>query len=117
MLRASQSADPAAQAAAQGELDAALEELELAEAPINFPVNHCFAPAGTDVLSHQLDVLCEALPEHDLIADDLDNMYNKNTKKAIFASLRRRDPELIPVYGYYYAQPRRHPAQPRGRPG
>ena len=33
------------------------------------------------------------------------NMYNKCKKEATFDALRLRDPEMIPVYAFFYAEP------------
>ena len=74
--------------------------LATASRKLKYVTNWCFAPKGTETLAFMVRGWMEADPRRGVIADEVENMYNLTSRKCGFGFLRKRFPELLPVYRY-----------------
>ena len=68
----------------------------------NFPVNFAYSSSGCELLCHTVDSWIENDSDDHCLSDDKENMYNTTCSESSFNFLRKRDPELIPLYRLFY---------------
>ena len=61
---------------ARDALDVATNALDVARAPVNFPINYVLSRNGTELTSLTVQSWIEAKPEDYALSDDKVNMYN-----------------------------------------
>ena len=82
--------------------------LALARRPFKYVTNWCFSSKGTETLVHLVRGWGESMPTKAILGDDIKAMYQHVSRKASFDFIRKRFPELLAVYRFFYRVPRRH---------
>ena len=75
-----------------------------AQAPINFHVNYCFSPNGTELTAMTVQSWIESRPDEEVLSNVWCNMYQEGDRCEMFRALRTR-PEFqqdVPVYRTFY---------------
>ena len=103
-LQAARDSDrPAASlATATAAATAAADALTAARRPFKYVTNWCFSPKGTENLVHLVRGWGESKPAAGILGDDVAAMYQHVSRPASFDFLRKRFPELLAVYRFFY---------------
>jgi hypothetical protein len=76
--------------------------LALARRPFKYVTNWCFSSKGTETLVHLVRGWGESMPTKAILGDDIKAMYQHVSRKASFDFIRKRFPELLAVYRFFY---------------
>ena len=60
---------------------------------------------GVDAVAHALSNALESDPQHVLLSVDMENAFNTVSRDAVFATVRERMPQLLPVVQWAYGTP------------
>ena len=89
-------------AAATAAATAAADALAAARQPFKYVTNWCFSPKGTENLVHLVRGWGESNPTAGTLGDDVAAMYQHVSRPASFDFLRKRFPDLLAVYRFFY---------------
>ena len=79
-----------------------------ADTPCNIPLQLGVGlPGGAEIIIAAARAHLAQHPSHAVCSDDKGNGFNRISRKAIFAGLRRWFPDLIPAVRLWYKHPRR----------
>ena len=99
------SASPARVRAAASALSTANAALATASRRLKFVTNWCYAKSGTERLAYQIRGWIESRPKGGLVSDDVAKMYQDVDRWHMFDFFRKRFPELIPAFRFFYGTP------------